>query len=118
MAGRVLTARFVGAAKPQARRTEYPDAGCPGLHLIVQTTGTRSWAMRYRRPDGKSAKLTLGKAGEGGLSLASARHAAAAARLRLEQGTDPAPKRLPVIAEHYHPESGNAVETAAASFLE
>lgn len=116
LAKKLLTARSVETAQPKATRAEYPDAGSPGLYLIVQPTGARSWALRYRRPDGTNAKLTLGKAGEGGLSLAAARHAAAAARLRLEQGDDPAAKRLPVAS--YHPESGDAVEAAVASFLE
>ena len=118
MAGKVLTARSIEALRPRAKRTEYPDAGCPGLYLIVQPGGGRSWALRYRRPGGKSAKLTLGAAGEDGLSLAAARHAAAAARLRLDQGADPAPKRLPVTPQHYDPERGDAIEAAVASFLE
>src|SRR5262245_26423127 len=91
----VLTTRFVAAAKPKrdgagdAVRAEYPDAACPGLHLVVQPTGTRSWAFRFRRRiDRKSVKLTIGKAGEGGLSLAAARHAAAAHRHRLERRGD------------------------------
>src|SRR5262249_13541836 len=96
MAAKVLTTRFVEAAKPRhnsagdAVRTEYPDAACPGLHLIVQPTGARSWAFRFRRrADRKNVKLTLGKAGDGGLSLAAARHAAAAHRHRLERGAVP-----------------------------
>src|SRR5258708_2731306 len=89
MAASVLTVRTVETARPkrngvgEAVRTEYPDAACIGLYLIVQPSGARSWALRYRRPGGKNAKLTLGDAGEGGLSLAAARHAPAAARHRL-----------------------------------
>jgi integrase len=116
MAGKVLTARSVEAAQPKAKRVEYPDAGCPGLYLVVQPSGVKSWALRYRRPDGKSAKHTLGRAGEDGLTLAAARHAAAALRLELEQGADPAPKRAPKAA--YHPTTGDAVEAMVASFLE
>ena len=123
MAVKVLTTRFVDAAKPRhnsagdAVRAEYPDAACPGLHLVVQPTGTRSWAFRFRRrTDRKNVKLTLGKAGDGGLSLAAARHAAAARRHRLEQG---AVLVTPVTA--VTPQSvrtGDKVETAVASFLE
>src|SRR5262249_33280841 len=119
----VLTTRFVAAAKPKRNgagdtvRAEYPDAACPGLHLVVQPTGTRSWAFRFRRrTDRKSVKLTLGKAGEGGLSLAAARHAAAAVRHRLEQGMAPVTAVTPVT-----PESGGGrgakVGTAVAMFL-
>jgi integrase len=55
----------------------------------------------------------LGRAGEGGLTLAAARHAAAAARHRLEQGAEPvAPRRS---------DSGltcDRIEAAVAQFLE
>jgi integrase len=120
MAAKLLTARAVETMKPrrdaagEAIRAEYPDAACPGLYLVVQPSGTRSWALRYRRPNGKTAKLTLGDAGS--VTLAAARHAASAARLQLERGADPAPKRLPATA--YAPEGGEAVEAAFGSFLE
>jgi hypothetical protein len=81
--GKVITHRFVESVRPKAARTEYPDAGCPGLYLIVQPTGTRSWAFRFRH-NGANGKKTLGRAGVGGLSLAAARAAAAAHRHRLE----------------------------------
>jgi integrase len=118
MPTRVLTARTVETARPrqsagQLARAEYPDAACIGLYLVVQPSGARSWALRYRRPGGKSAKLTLGDAGKGGLSLAAARHAAAAARHRLEQGIDPAARRQVSVAT-----AGDSIEAAAAQFLE
>src|SRR5215813_9356432 len=119
----VLTTRFVAAAKPKRNgagdtvRAEYPDAACPGLHLVVQPTGTRSWAFRFRRrTDRKSVKLTLGKAGEGGLSLAAARHAAAAIRHRLEQGVAPVMPVTAVTAESGGGE--DKIEAAVAAFLE
>jgi hypothetical protein len=34
-----------------------PDTG---LYLILQESGQRSFALRFRKPDGKPAKLTLG----------------------------------------------------------
>src|SRR5262249_42762230 len=117
----VLTTRFVAAAKPKRNgagdtvRAEYPDAACPGLHLVVQPTGTRSWAFRFRRrTDRKSVKLTLGKAGEGGLSLAAARHAAAAVRHRLEQGVVPVTR----VTDVSDGGAGDKIETAVATFLE
>jgi len=120
----VLTTRFVAAAKPKrdgagaAVRAEYPDAACPGLHLVVQPTGTRSWAFRFRRrADRKSVKLTLGKAGEGGLSLAAARHAAAAVRHRLEQGVTPVTRVTDLTGES-DGGAGDKIETAVATFLE
>jgi integrase len=118
----VLTTRFIAAARPKRNRTgdvaraEYPDAACPGLHLVVQPTGTRSWAFRFRRrADRKSVKLTIGKAGESGLSLAAARHAAAAHRHRLERGD----AVTPVTSVTPKTEGGgDKIETAVAAFFE
>ncbi|BCH25782.1 tyrosine-type recombinase/integrase [Mesorhizobium sp. L-8-3] len=47
-------------AKLKGKRIEEPVPGTKGLYLISQVTGGQSWAFRYRRPDGKAAKLTLG----------------------------------------------------------
>ncbi|MHC2707810.1 integrase [Bradyrhizobium diazoefficiens] len=46
--------------KPRSKRTEIRDAGCPGLILIIQPSGHKSWAMRFRRPNGKLARINLG----------------------------------------------------------
>ncbi|MHA1560439.1 MAG: tyrosine-type recombinase/integrase [Alphaproteobacteria bacterium] len=63
MPKKMLTAASVARIKPDARRRlEMPDAGAPGLRLVVQPSGTKSWAMRFRRPGGRSTKLTLGPA--------------------------------------------------------
>ena len=61
-----MAKRLTGAAvenlKPHRRRREIPDGGCPGLFLVVQPSGVKSWALRFRRPgSGRSAKLTLGR---------------------------------------------------------
>ncbi|MER8902274.1 integrase arm-type DNA-binding domain-containing protein [Mesorhizobium sp. C277A] len=57
---KVLTAKTVEAAKPEAKnRREIPDGALPGLYLVVQPTGVKSWALRYRF-DGKPKKLTIG----------------------------------------------------------
>lgn len=37
-----------------------PDGTAPGLYLVIQPSGAKSFALRFRRPDGKPAKLTLG----------------------------------------------------------
>src|SRR5262245_39368745 len=107
MMKRKLTTLAVENAKPKRNeageltRAEYPDAGCPGLFLIVQPSRLKSWALRYRFA-GRTAKLTLGAAataeGNGGLTLAAARSAAAAARHEVERGIDPAASRRAVKA--------------------
>ena len=43
---------------PETRR-EVPDGKIAGLYLVVQPSGAKSWALRYRAA-GKPAKLTLG----------------------------------------------------------
>ncbi|PJO47187.1 tyrosine-type recombinase/integrase [Brucella pituitosa] len=56
----VLTSKAVETTKPdQKKRLEIPDAGLPGLYLVVQPSGAKSWAYRYRI-DGKPKKLTIG----------------------------------------------------------
>jgi integrase len=83
---------------------------------LVQPTGTRSWAFRFRRRmDRKSVKLTLGRAGESGLSLAAARAAAATHRHRLERG-DVVTEVTTVTGESGG--GGDRIETAVAAFLE
>jgi integrase len=46
------------------KRLELPDAGAAGLYLCVQpgsgTKTAKSFAMRFRRPDGRNARLVLG----------------------------------------------------------
>lgn len=57
-----LTQRAADAAKARdGKRTEFRDAGFRGLVLIVQPSGTKSWALRYRYK-GKPVRLTLGAA--------------------------------------------------------
>ena len=56
----MLTAAAVLKIKPAADRREIPDAGAGGLYFVVQPSGTKSWAMRFRRPNGDRAKLVLG----------------------------------------------------------
>jgi integrase len=71
--------------RPGLGRREVPDAGCTGLYLVLQPSGTKSWAVRYRY-NGTPRKLTLA----GGLTLKAARKLASDALYELEQGRDPA----------------------------
>ena len=41
-------------------RTEYPDTALPGLYLVVQPSGVKTWAYRTRI-DRKPVKITLGR---------------------------------------------------------
>jgi integrase len=82
-----LTAKSIEHIKPGATRREIPDAGCRGLYLIVQPSGRKSWATRYRFKQ-EPVKLTLGS--WPALTLAAARKAATDALHDLTQGRDPA----------------------------
>jgi integrase len=86
-----LTAISIANMKPGNSRREIPDGKSQGLYLILQPSGHRSWAVRYRAPDtGKPVKLTLGN---GGMTLAAARAAAATVWHELSLGRDPAKAR-------------------------
>ncbi|NRQ13438.1 tyrosine-type recombinase/integrase [Ensifer sesbaniae] len=83
------------AAKGYSIRTEIPDAGQPGLYLVVQPSGAMSWAFRYRHA-GRPRKLTIGPfvLGEDAtFTLAKAREKAQEASRIVSDGRDPAEVR-------------------------
>src|SRR5262249_60907830 len=84
---KALTPKTIEHLKPTANRREVRD-GTTGLRLVIQPSGAKSWCVRFRRPDGRSAKLTLGT--WPALPLLDARARAATARLDVERGGDPA----------------------------
>jgi integrase len=55
-----LTAQSITKLKATESRREIPDSGCPGLYLVIQPSGRKSWALRFRQPNGRPVKLTLG----------------------------------------------------------
>ena len=79
-----LTDIAIRNLKPGAARLEIPDPGARGLYVIVQPSGRKRYAVRYRH-GGKSRKLTL----QAGISLAAARKVAADAMYEVEKGRDP-----------------------------
>ena len=84
-----LTQISVEKMKPDpTKRVEYPDRDCPGLYLVVQPTGRKSWAVRYR-VRGRPGKLTL----DGFPSLKLARERARTALNEVSNGRDPAAEK-------------------------
>lgn len=81
-----LTDRGVAAIKATAERQQISDDLTPGLQLIVQATGKKSWAIRYRT-GGKMRRLTLGNYPMVGLS--EARDKARRAMADVQAGKDP-----------------------------
>ena len=84
---RALTTKTVEAIKPDPnQRREIPDQALSGLYLVVQPSGAKSWALRYRYA-GKPKKLTLGRWPV--MGLADARAAASNAIETVNHGDDP-----------------------------
>jgi integrase len=63
----MFTDASVKKLKAHKKRYEKPDAH--GLRLVVQPSGHKSWVMRFRRPDGRTAKLWLGTCDTSGAEL-------------------------------------------------
>lgn len=78
-----LTALTLKTAPPG----KHFDGG--GLYVEVTAAGARRWYLKYRRPDGRENRLSLGV----GLSIAEARDKAGKARALLRDGVDPAAER-------------------------
>ncbi|MCZ7488554.1 integrase arm-type DNA-binding domain-containing protein [Rhizobium rhizogenes] len=85
-----LTAKAVESVKAGSSRKEIPDGALQGLYLIVQPSGVKSWAVRYRHAT-KPRKMTLG--GYPALTLADARKEAQKALRMVSEGRDPATEK-------------------------
>ena len=86
-----LTAKTVEKMRlnPERRR-EIPDGLLPGLYLVVQPGGVKSWAVRFRA-NGKTAKVTLGRFPA--IELAKARELARDQLEAVAKGRDPAAEK-------------------------
>ena len=102
-----LTIKGVEAVQPLRARQEIPDALLPGLYFIVQPSGAKSWAVRYRHA-GRPRKHTLGPYPL--LDLKAAREAGAKALRAVAEGRDPAHEKLLSLS--------GSVKSAVARFLE
>jgi integrase len=56
----MLTTAAILRLKPGKDRREIRDLGAIGHYLQIEPTGAKSFTMRFRRPDGRPAKLVLG----------------------------------------------------------
>jgi len=123
-----LTAIAVAKARAGAERREIPDGGCRGLYLIIQPSGVKSWAARYRAYR-RSTKLTLGsvlvgaraESGDGPqigapLSLAAARELCARVLREAQAGRDPAAEKRR-RREQQHAAAADTLESVAEEFL-
>jgi Arm DNA-binding domain len=86
-----LTDLFVERAPvPACGRTEYFDAGFPGLALRVTDNGRKSWSVFYRF-HGRLRRFTIGR--YPAIKPAQARREATLALERVRQGIDPADEK-------------------------
>jgi hypothetical protein len=56
---KVLTSaveKYIGGDK----RREIADAKASGLYLVIQPSGQKSWALRFRRPERATGKINFG----------------------------------------------------------
>ncbi|MDW5314011.1 Arm DNA-binding domain-containing protein, partial [Rhizobium sp. PL01] len=81
-----LTDRFCKHAPATEKRQEIADLGFPGLYLIIQQTGSKSFAVRYSI-GGKVTKATLGS--YPAIPLAKARELAQGIVGQVTTGVDP-----------------------------
>ena len=107
-----LTSLNVQTWKPSAARQEVLDRD--GLYFIVQPSGVKSWALRYRRKsDGKAVKHTIG--GYPAISLKAARSMANELRAKIERGADPHNEK--VVARRRDAEVDNTFEAVARRYV-
>ncbi len=93
--------KLTNALTPMAVKNAKPGrhADGAGLHLLVKEGGARSWVYRFMLR-GKSRDIGLGPAaGTDGVTLADARDAAAALRVKVKAGIDPLEQRQREAAE-------------------
>jgi integrase len=125
---KTLTPFAVKQARAGSTRCEIADGGCRGLYLIVQPSGVKSWAARYRSRR-RSVKFTLGPALVGTnaesaeapelgtpLSLANARELCARVLREAKAGRDPAAERRRQ-RELEHAAAADTLESVAEEFL-
>jgi integrase len=123
---RTFTPRWLDTVRPepdQRHAREYPDPLLPRHYLVLQPSGARSWAIRYRIGD-VTRKFTLGPYPL--LPLAKARELAREALIAADRGHDPGEQRaaerrkaaaagantLQAIAEEFLAREGKKLRTA------
>jgi integrase len=112
-----LTDLKVKNLRPGASRREIPDGRIGGLYFILQPSGARSWAVRYRTR-GKPAKLTIGA--YPAIDLATARRLAQKALGEVAEGQDPAANKqaAKAAAREAKRAQNDLVERVVEQFIE
>lgn len=114
-----LTDKAIQAAKPTVKQQKLSDG--EGLILLVRTTGSKLWQLRYRF-DGKEKTLSIGQYPL--VSLTDARKRAFIARQSVHDGIDPLAEKqaakasVKEQAEQLKQEAGTAYEVVAREWFE
>jgi integrase len=109
----LLTDRFCDRAKSTGQ-TDYFDENVSGLALRVTKHGVKSWTLIYTAPNGKRARMTLGRYPM--MSLAGARARALEARGAVAEGRDPQPptaNTLSAVVDEYFRREGPKLRRTA-----
>ena len=106
---RALTSKTIETIKPGSVRREIPDAHMPGLYLVQQPSGAKSWAVRYRS-GGRPRKHTLGA--WPAVDLKTARALGSKALRAAAEGRDPGREKAQARAK------ADTIATVAAQFIE
>jgi integrase len=114
---KTLTVQSVERFKPDPnKRLEVPDGLLPGLYFVLQPSGVRSWAVRYRHR-GKPRKLTLGPYPV--LDLGTARARGREALQVVALGRDPASEKQETLKAARLAEPGaDTIASIVATFLD
>lgn len=114
---KALTAAALDKIKADPdKRLEIPDGLLTGLYFVVQPSGRKSWAVRYRY-QGKPRKLALGNFPA--LDLTGARDSAKAALRKVQEGGDPAQEKqeAKAVAKGEDAASRTRFDTVVRTFL-
>lgn len=130
-----LTVKAVEQIRRGNVRREIPDGRCSGLFLVVQPSGAKSWALRFRSPverdqsgQRKAKKLTLGSVALATskdeprighpLTVGQARMLATAALEEVRRGVDPTHvRRQEKATAKQEAAIDNTVDAAMIEFL-
>jgi integrase len=83
-----LSYQTLGALRTEKDREDFYDQDFPSLIVRVGRSGSKTFVLRYRSPDGTYRRVSLGKFPA--MGLAEAREQARRVKLDLERGEEPA----------------------------
>jgi integrase len=112
-----LTDLLIKNRGPSGKREEVPDGKVGGLYLVIQPSGAKSWAVRYRFA-GRPKKFTIGA--YPGIDLATARKRAQEALGKAAGAIDPAAEKkvAKAAAKALATPSKGLVEKVVEEFIE